>query len=446
MSIPISKALAIKASAVSYRDFPAAVVNAAKSAFEDTIAVAIAGATTQNVETALVALNPSPGPSTIWRRNRTASALDAAFVNATASHALDFDDCTTTIGGHPSAPLIAPIITLAEEIGASGQQIIEAYVAGYEIMSQLADMIMPEHYTIGWHPTSTMGVFGAAVACSKLLDLSQAQMAAALAIVPSLVAGTKANFGTQMKPLQVGGAARSGLFAAKLAAAGCDAMPDSIDGDNGFFTLFNNGVSHPLAGVLDRENQWRILDPGIAIKQHPCCGSTHSAIDAALDLHHQHGPEKLADVDQVTVRAHPRRLGHTFKPDPTTGLEAKFSIQFVVAVALATGSIRLSDFKEPFDSSVYTPFRTKLEIIPTEFEDEFKSTVEVRAGDNTWLASQSTKLGRGMDRPLSLAERDSKFVDCLGQNYPEDQIPSLRDKLRSLERLASITDLTVHLQ
>ncbi len=292
MSISISQTLAIKASVLSYSDFPAAVVSAAKSAFEDTIAVAIAGATTKNVDTALVALNPSPGPSTIWCRTRTANALDAAFVNATASHALDFDDCTTTIGGHPSAPLIAPIMSLSEEIGASGQQVIEAYVAGYEIMSRLADMVMPEHYTIGWHPTSTMGVFGAAVACSRLLGLSQAQLAAALAIVPSLVAGTKANFGTQMKPLQVGAAARNGLFAAKLAAAGCDAMLDSIDGDIGFFTLFNNGIRHPLDGDLDSEAQWRILNPGIAIKQHPCCGSTHSAIDAALALHHHTRSEK----------------------------------------------------------------------------------------------------------------------------------------------------------
>ncbi len=148
----------------------------------------------------------------------------------------------------------------------------------------------------------------------------------------------------------------------------------------------------------------------------------------------------------MTVRAHPRRLGHTFNPDPTSGLEAKFSIQFAVTVALAKGSIHLSDFEEPFDSSLYTPFRAKLEVVPTEFEDEFKSTVEVRAGDNTWLASQSTKLGRGRDRPLSLAERDSKFVDCLGQNYPKSQTLKLHDKLRGLDRLASITDLTVHLR
>lgn len=169
----ISEALAAKLDAISYKDFPTSVINAAKSAFQDTIAVAIAGATTKNVDTALAALNPSPGATTIWCKNRTANALDAAFVNTTASHALDFDDCTTSIGGHPSVPLIAPIIALAEEIGASGSQVIEAYVAGYEIMSRLGDMVMPEHYTIGWHPTATMGVFGATAACSKLLGLSQ---------------------------------------------------------------------------------------------------------------------------------------------------------------------------------------------------------------------------------------------------------------------------------
>ena len=169
-------------------------------------------------------------------------------MNAAASHALDYDDCTTTIGGHPSAPLIAPIIALAEEIGASGKQIIEVYVTGYELMARLGNMVMPEHYTTGWHPTSILGVFGSATACSKLLGLSHTQTASALAIVPSVVAWTKANFGTPMKPLQVGAAARNGLFAAKLAAAGCNAMADSIEGGNGFLKLFNEGISHPLTG------------------------------------------------------------------------------------------------------------------------------------------------------------------------------------------------------
>jgi 2-methylcitrate dehydratase PrpD len=223
-------------------------------------------------------------------------------------------------------------------------------------------MVMPEHYTTGWHPSSTLGVFGSATACSKLLGLSHTQTASALTIVPSVVAGTKANFGTPMKPLQVGAAARNGLFAAKLAAAGCNAMADSIEGGNGFLKLFNEGISHPLTWNSSSQSRWFLLDPGIAIKQHPCCGSTHSAIDAAIDLYQRHGPIKLSDVDQVIVHAHPRPLGHTFKPKPTSGIEAKFSIQLVVAVALAMGSLRLSDFKEPFDSSPYKPLRAKLEV------------------------------------------------------------------------------------
>jgi len=446
MAMSISEDLAAKASNISFRDLPTAVIDTANFAFEDTIGVAIAGANTQNVDIALAALNPSIGPSTIWCRNMKASALDASFVNATASHALDFDDGTITIGGHPSTAMIAPIIALAEEIGASGQQIIEAYVVGFEIMARLGDMSMPEHYTIGWHPTSTLGIFGATAACSKLLGLSQEQVASALAIVPSLAGGMKSSFGTEMKSLQVGAAARNGLFAAKLAAVGCNAKPDSIEGENGYFSLFNNGVSYSLVKDSSSDSRWRILHPGIVIKQHPCCGSTHSAIDAAINLFHQHGPIRLADVEKVIVRAHSRRLGHTFNAEPTNGLEAKFSIQFVVAVALAKGSVQLSDFIEPLDSSLYTPFKEKLEVISTEFEDEFKSTVEVQSGDTIWLAGESTRLGRGSDRPLSLEERDIKFMDCAGQNYLKSRILQLHEKLRSLVRLETVSDLTMNLK
>lgn len=437
-----AETLARRVRTVHYDALPDAVIEAAKYAVEDTIAVALAGASGANTETALAAIDGAPGPATVWGRGSTASALDAAFVNAVSAHALDFDDCTTTIGGHPSAPLVPPIIALGEALDTGGQAIIEAYVAGYETLSRLGRAVMPEHYEIGWHPTATLGVFGAAAAASKLLGLGEEETAAALAIAPSLAAGTKKGFGTQLKSLQVGMAARNGLLAARLAAAGCDAPADAIEGGLGFFALFNDGAGRASALAGEPGTGWALLDPGIQVKQHPCCGSAHGAIDAAIALHAAHGPMPLGSIDRVIVSAHPRRLGHTDNPAPRTGLEAKFSMQFLVALALARGRIRLADFEEPFDGGLYRPFAAKLELVAADMADEFEATVEVRSGSTTRSAACSTPLGRGGERPMTAGERDAKFADCTVAALPQERAAALLQSLRRLERLAHVSELT----
>src|SRR5580704_19501924 len=152
--------------------------------------------------------------------HRRAPPLIATLINGTAAHALDFDDVSNSLGGHPSAPIVPALFALADQGDCTGQAFIAAYVAGFETETRIARGVHFHHYEKGWHPTATLGVFGATAACCHLMRLTAAQTAQALAIAASFASGIKANFGTMTKPLHVGHTTRNGLFATLLAQGG----------------------------------------------------------------------------------------------------------------------------------------------------------------------------------------------------------------------------------
>ncbi len=438
--------LARNAAAIRYDGLPAEVISAAKMAFEDSIGVAVAGTQTK-MHAALRNTFRGDGQAaaTIWGGGARTDSATAAFLNATAAHALDYDDSSVLIGGHPSAALVPPILAVCEELNLSGLRAIEAYITGFETQSALARRVMPEHYEIGWHPTATLGVFGAAAACGRLLDLDDRQLGTALCAAVSLAGGTKAAFGTFMKPVQVGRAARDGVLAAFLARSGCDANASIFEHSKGFFHLFNNGVDHPRHVQEPRERRtWHILDPGISYKQHPCCGSAHSAIDAALTIRDRLGSLDPSITQKIVVRMHPRRLAHTNNPDPQTGTAAKFSVQFLVAKAIVDGRIGLADFDEPFGSDPHRSTMRLIEIVPTEFENEFLAEVRLQTADDQWfVAKAETKLGRGPERPFSKDERREKFIDCTSTLTAKPD--KLLDLIRSLDGQDRIEALSAYL-
>ena len=140
------------------------------------------------------------GPALLIGSDRRIDILNAALLNGTASHALDFDDCSNTMGGHPSAPIVPALWALAEARGTGGQAFIAAYVAGFEAETRLGRAVNFHHYEKGWHPTATLGVFGCAAACGHLIGLDEDKLAAALSLAASMSSGIKANFGTMAKP------------------------------------------------------------------------------------------------------------------------------------------------------------------------------------------------------------------------------------------------------
>jgi 2-methylcitrate dehydratase PrpD len=260
-----------------------------------------------------------------------ANLRQAALVNGAAGHAHDYDDVHDAMVGHPTVPVAPVVLALGEHLGATGTQLVEAFCAGVDTECLVGRYAGGGHYARGWHATATFGTFGAAAAASRLLGLDAAQTATALGIAGSRAAGLKAQFGTMTKPLHAGLAATAGLEAAQLAARGFTSRGDILEAHQGFMATQADGAS------VDRFQQalsTADFTPDICFKHHAACYLTHSAIEAALTLKRAHRltPDRVRTVT-VTVNA-----GHFDVCNiaaPRTGLEAKFSLRFTVAMALA---------------------------------------------------------------------------------------------------------------
>ena len=388
-----------------------------------------------------------PGPSLIFGRHTRTTPLNAALINGTASHAQDFDDCSNTLGGHPSAPILPSVIAIGEKLGSTGRDALLAYVVGYETETRIARGVHFHHYEKGWHPTATLGVFGATAACGRLLDLDEETMATAFSLAVSLSSGVKSNFGTMTKPFHVGHCARHGLFAAMMAREGFTASPEAFEHKQGFFEVFNGEGTYSMEKVLENWGEpFDIVDPGIAVKQYPCCGSTHPAVDAMINLVERESltPEQVRRVDSWT---HPRRLQHTNRPDPQSPLDAKFSVQYVVARALMHGKVVL----EHFDDSAYLDAEVRKVMqhveaaphpdMPVGSDNHLGAEIRVETVDGRILSERVAQArGRGAVDPLPAEKLREKFRNCAARVLPASRIAPLLD---SIEDFANVPNLRV---
>jgi 2-methylcitrate dehydratase PrpD len=275
------------------------------------------------------------------------------------------------------------------------------------------------HYEKGWHPTATLGTFGAAAACAKLLELDVEKIAAALALAASMASGLKANFGTMAKPYHVGHCARNGLLAALLATEGMTANDEALEHPQGFFAVYNGAGTFDATRIVDTWSKpLDLVEPGIAFKRHPCCASTHPAIDALLALKSKHGltPKNVARIDSWT---HPRRLRHTNRPNPTTGLDGKFSVQYVLALALAKGEVGIRDFSDAAlrDSHI----RQIMSLVHAAPHPEARMDTDEHFFALVRVTTQTSEvfehfvdrpMGRDRAHPLPEGALEAKFLDC----------------------------------
>src|SRR6185436_3285254 len=219
-----------------------------------------------------------------------------------AAHALDYDDMCFVSLAHPSAPLVAAALASAEAAGASGAALLDGYVVGFEIEGRLGVVMNPRHYQKGWHCTSTIGTIGAAAAAARLLGLDLPAVRHAIDIAASEACGLKDNFGSMVKPLHAGLAARNGVLAAQLAKAGLTANANAVTGSQGLLAAMDSERdSRGLDECLqDLGTRWEILETGITVKLYPSCAATHPTLDTLLDLVRSHGFAK-DDVQAVEI-------------------------------------------------------------------------------------------------------------------------------------------------
>ena len=443
--------LAQRVLAFEKRQLTKKAIAQARACIIDTIGVTLAGhpepCTQILLKTPGVAT--APGPALIFGTARRTSALDATLINGTASHALDFDDFSGVMGGHHSVPLVSMLLALAEERGGTGENIIAAYVIGVEVEIRFARAVKFHHYDKGWHPTSTLGIFGTAAAACHLMKLDPARTTMALGIAASLAAGLKANFGTMTKPLHIGQCGRNGLLAALLAEGGFDAATDVLEHAQGFLNVFNGRGTFDIAKLFENWGApWEIEASSIALKQFPCCGSTHPAITMALALRREE-KIKAADIARIEVLPHGRRLRHTNTPHPQTSLEAKFSVQYVVARALVGGALRLKHFEG--DAHFDPEIRWLLDLttasphpdMADDADEQWGAEVIVTLNDGRRLSRRVDNLvGRGGNNPMDSSELWDKFSDCAARSLPREQIAPLFERLETFEKVTEVAQIT----
>jgi len=329
----LTQVLARKSAALEYEDLPAPAHELARQCVLDYFGVALAGAGDELVRLLLDELSEAGGAQQahIVGHPTRLPALSATLVNGAAGHALDYDDVNMAMPGHPSVAILPALLALAELKRSSGREVIAAFVAGYETACRIGAALQPGHYNLGFHSTGTVGAFGAAAACARLLRLDAETTAMALGIAGTQAAGLKSQFGTMCKPFHAGKAAQNGLLAARLAARGFSSRLDIVECVQGFASTHGPDFSAeaalatPAAGLHLYANLF---------KYHAACYLTHAPIECARRLRKQHGliPEMIAGIT-LRLDASCERVCNI--PAPIDGLQSKFSLRQTVAMVLA---------------------------------------------------------------------------------------------------------------
>ncbi len=424
----------------------------ARRAMLDTVGVMLAGSTEEcsRIAAQFVRDQAGAGDAVVVGQRLRAPASEAALVNGTSAHALDFDDVNMSMRGHPSVPLVPAVLALGEKLGATGREVVDAFVVGFEVECKIGRLIGAPHYALGWHPTSTFGTLGSAAACARLLRLDAEGTQSALGIAASLASGARKNFGSMTKPLHAGWAARNGVVAASLAQAGFTADAEALEGEAGYLCAASGGAEFDPSPIERLGEPWEVVSPGIGVKLYPCCYFTHLAVDSALDVG-QAIANDVETVDAVHVSVSPGTMMVLRKTLPATGLEGKFSMEYCVATALLDGAVTLESFSD--EAVARTAIQDLLaKVAVTEDGPPANAPIGGRAEVTIVLRDGSSRsahadVPRGDPKnPLSWDQIAAKFRDCARSVLDSGRTEETIDLTGHLDELPSIRDLTKTLE
>jgi 2-methylcitrate dehydratase PrpD len=440
-----------------YADIPPEALHLGKKSILDGLGLALAGSVAKSgalIRRHLQALG-CPGGATVIGTPMRVPPRFAAFANGTAIHADDYDDTQLAVAKdrvyglltHPTAPVLPAILAMAERDGRTGKDLMTAHQVGVEVECKIAEAINPRHYQHGFHSTATCGPFGAAAGLAKLGGFSPAVGCTALGIAGSLSAGLRENFGTMMKPFHAGRAAESGVLAAEFAGLGFTATPHILEAPRGFFRAAGGGYDEAaIRGKLG--TPWTFMDPGISIKPHPSGSLTHPGMTLMLSLIKEHDirPSQVAQVKVGTNQNMPNALIHH---RPTTELQAKFSMEFCMAILLLGRKAGLAEFT---DEVVNRP-EVQVMIQKVDFGvhpeaeaagyDKMTTIIEIALNDGRTISGRAD-FGKGSPaNPMSYEEVADKFRECASfSRWPRDKAERVVELVRGLEDLRDVRELT----
>ena len=446
--------ISTKASAI-----PADVSRLGKRSILDGIGLALAGNAAESghiVRTYLKSLGiPTGKGATVIGTNMKVPARFAAFANGIAIHADDYDDTQLAVAKdrvyglltHPTAPALPPVLALGEIGNRSGLNVLTAYQVTVEAETKMSEAINPRHYDHGFHSTATIGAIAAAAGASRMMGLNLEQTRRALGIGASQSAGLRENFGTMTKPFHPGRSAESGIVAAEFAKLGWTATPIVLEAGRGFFKAAGGGYD-PAAIEGKLGNPWTFTFPGVSIKPHPSGSLTHPGMGLMLDLIRKHDirPEQVVKVKVGTNRHMPNALIHH---QPTNELQAKFSMEFCMAILLLQRKAGLAEFT---DKVVNRPDVKKM-IAKVEFGvhpeaeaagyEKMTTIIDIELAGGRKIGGRAD-FGKGSPtNPMSDEELAGKFRECAAWGkLPKANADKVVDMVFNLEKLKSIRELT----
>lgn len=413
----------------AFDDLPSSVQKRAKRSILDGLGLAVLGSQSRAFELAAAHLDDlvvhNASCTVLGTRTRTAARF-ASFLNGIAIHADDFDDTQLAASAdrvyglltHPTAPVLPAALAGAESGGMTGRALITAYAVGVEVECKLAEAISPRHYKDGFHSTGTMGTIGAAAALANLKGLRSPAVETALSIAASQSAGLRENFGSMTKPFHAGRASESGTVAVDLAERGFSAALDILEAERGLFKAmggcFSSSAIHEKLG-----NPWIFDSPGISIKPYPSGSLTHPAMGALLDLLEENRVPSGA-IRRIRVGAHSNFPSALIHHRPATGLEAKFSMEFclaIIALERRAGPDQFSEAKVN-DSGTRDMVERVDFFVDARAEaagtDTMCSFLTVELADGTELET-TAHFAKGSPRfPMTDDDILSKFLLCTG--------------------------------
>jgi 2-methylcitrate dehydratase PrpD len=431
----LSRRLAAFVRGSRWEDVPGPVRAHALRAVFNGFGTALGGSSDQAVIRLAAGLAPfSAGETaTVIGHRARRDALTAAFLNAAAMNVFDFDDTHAGTIIHPTAPVAPVVLALSELRPVSGAELLHAFTLGAEIACRIGNAISPGHYDRGWHITSTCGIFGAAVAAAKLLDLAQAEIVWALGNASAQAAGLVETLGFMAKSTGVGNAARGGLVSALMAQSGVEGPPRPLEGPRGFLKVCSD-APRPELVLRGLGAEWEISRD--MFKPYPCGVVLNPVIDACLAA--RAAPTFAVDrIAEIVVRGAALLKARADRPDVTTGREAQVSAQHAAAVCLLRGTAGVADFN---DAAVSDPqvraLRAKVRAVEIDAAIPVEAAhVSIRHVDGASLDVSEMAATGSLARPMTDAALREKFATLARYGCPALDAGALAEKLWALPEL-----------
>ncbi len=449
----ISRTLVEHAHAITYDSLPDEARERAKYFLLDHLGVtlrAVEAASSRVFHNFAKKRAPRGGPCTIIGADLKTDAPYAALVNGGVSHATEMDDVTTRSSLHPAVSVMPSTLAVAEAYRPDLKRVIAAIVAGYEVTNRIGNAVNPtSHYERGFHPTGTCGAFAAAITASKLLGLSVEATANAMGISGSQAAGSMQYLdnGAWTKRFHPGWAAHSGVIAAYLAQEGYTGPEDILGGKTGF--LHSHSDDYTAAYVVEHLGEyWEICET--AIKPYACCRYNHAPIDATIEACKAHDI-KPEEVTRVQVRVPETSVmvviePYDMKTNPQNIVDAQFSLQYAVAVAILRRAAGLDEYTDDFlRSQVHSSIIKKVECygdaeMEKEFPDKWQAHVKIETYHGVFEAHQDYPKGDSRN-PLTWDELIERFHVMTAPVLDREVGDLLIQRVRDLENLSGISEV-----